>query len=83
MIKFEKKYYFKLLKPKYNIIKNTGYPFKLKVIDLLNKGEIIYFISIPLAARKLGLIQGSVYNYLKGNLEKPFKGRYIIKLITD
>lgn len=55
---------------------------KIEVVDLLERGVITNFYSISSAARALGLRQASISLYLKENRKKPFKGRYLFKLIN-
>lgn len=55
---------------------------KIEVTDLLENVTKTYH-SISLAARSLGLRQASVSLYLKESRKKPFKGRYIFKVIFN
>jgi len=55
---------------------------KTEVTDL-SKGVITNFSSLSSVAKALGLRQASISLYLKENCKKPFKNRYIFKLILD
>ena len=43
--------------------------------------EVIIYSSITAAARALGYRQASISLYLKDNRTKPFKGKYLFKLV--
>lgn len=54
---------------------------KIEVTDV-NSNETTLFPSIGGAARALSVRQSSISVYLKKNRSKPFKGKYLIKLIN-
>jgi hypothetical protein len=54
---------------------------KIEVTDVLTN-NITIFHSITSAARSLNIYQASISLYLKDKRIKPFKGRYIFKLIS-
>jgi len=53
---------------------------KVEVTNVDTK-EVIIYSSITAAARKLGYRQASLSLYLKDNRTKPFKGKYLFKLV--
>ena len=54
---------------------------KVEVTNIDTK-EITIYSSISAAARTLGYRQPSISLYLKENRTKPFKGKYLFKLIN-
>lgn len=64
----------------HNIIQKST--LKLEVTDIISNKKIEY-PSIGSAARDLQLRQPSISAYLKANRAKPFKGRYLIKIIKN
>ena len=63
-----------------SVVLQKNYP-KISVLDLATNNQTIYN-SMRDAAKALDCLVGSIsYNIKKGNENKPFKGRYIIKTI--
>ena len=54
---------------------------KVEVTDIDTK-EVITYPSIGAAAKALGYRQPSVSLYIKENRTKPFKGKYLFKLVS-
>ena len=54
---------------------------KLEVTDLDTK-QVTVYSSITAAARALGYHQPSISLYLRDNRTKPFKGKYLFKLVN-
>ena len=74
------RYIFKLISGGINDIRIQSFSQKLEVTDVVTKTKTIY-PSISSAARSLAIRQPSVSSYLKYKRTKPFKGKYIFKLI--
>jgi len=53
---------------------------KVEVTNV-NTKEITIYSSISSAARELGYRQASISLYIKENRIKPFKGKYLFKLV--
>ena len=54
---------------------------RIQVINV-ETNEISEYLSISAAARALGIRQPSISLYIKQNRSKPFKGKYIFKLLS-
>lgn len=74
------RYTFKLISEGINDIRIQSCTQKLEVTDVVTNTKAIY-PSISSAARSLAIRQPSISLYLKNKRTKPFKGKYIFKLI--
>jgi len=76
------RYQFKLIgEPKIKMSNVQVNSKKLEVTDLLNNGVKTIYPSVSSAAKAIGEHQASISLYLKENRQKPFKGKYYLKLI--
>ena len=66
---------------KINQKSTSAYAKKIEVTDVISN-ETTLFTSIGGAARALSVRQSSISVYLKNKRSKPFKGKYLIKLIN-
>ena len=55
---------------------------KVEVTDVDTK-QVTVYTSIGAAARALGFRQPSISLYIKENRTKPFKGKYLFKLVSQ
>jgi len=56
---------------------------KIEVTDVKNNTTIFFYDSMHEAARELNLPNHMIiYNYIKNNQQKPYKGRYTFKKIN-